>query len=94
MWHLSAPVQTFFIAQCSLVLPPALAGGATPAFKPPKDRWLQAGFLLVALISGKTAPRGVGKGLRIEWPTPEQLRYPFVSEPLMSRQSDQPEGVQ
>jgi hypothetical protein len=94
MQHLSALLQTFFLAQCSLVLPSALAGTATPAFEPPKVRWLQTGFLLVAPMFGKTVPRGVGKGLRIEWPTSEQLRDPFDSDPLMSRQSEQPEGMQ
>ncbi len=43
---------------------------------------------LVDLIFGETVARAVGKGLLIEWPTPEELRYPFVSDPLMSRLSD------
>jgi hypothetical protein len=94
MRHLSALVQTFLLAQCFLALQPALAGAGTPAFELPQDRPLRAGFLLVDLIFGETVARGVGKGLLIEWPTPEERRYPFVSDPLMSRQSDQPEGMQ
>lgn len=85
MRHLSALLPTFLLAHCLLALQPLLVEAGTPAFELPEDRPLRAGFLLVDLIFGETVTRGVGKGLLIEWPTPEELRYPFISDPLMSR---------
>lgn len=42
---------------------------------------------LVDLIFGEKVAKGVGSGLLIDWPAPPELRYPFVSDPRMTRQS-------
>ena len=41
---------------------------------------------LVDLIFGELVAQGVGAGLLIDWPTPPDLRYPFVSDPRVTRQ--------
>lgn len=44
---------------------------------------------LVDLLFGEEVAKGVGSGLLIEWPTPPELRFPFVSDPRMTRKSQQ-----
>lgn len=42
---------------------------------------------LVDLLFGKQVAQGIGAGLLIEWPPPPENRYPFVSDPRMTRDS-------
>lgn len=42
---------------------------------------------LVDLIFGEEVAKGIGSGLLIEWPPPADQRFPFVSDPQMTRQS-------
>lgn len=52
------------------------------------SRSYDVAMYLVDLLYGEETARRVGSGLLIEWPAPRELRYPFVSDPRMTRQSD------
>ena len=42
---------------------------------------------LVDLLFGEQVAKGIGGGLLIDWPPPPDSRYPFVSDPRMTRGS-------
>ena len=44
---------------------------------------------LVDLLFGEVVAKGVGSGLLIEWPPPPELRFPFVSDPRLTRRAHQ-----
>jgi len=44
---------------------------------------------LVDLLFGEPVARGIGGGLLIEWPPSPENRYPFVSDPRMTRGSQE-----
>lgn len=52
------------------------------------SRSYDAAMYLVDLLFGETTARGVGDGLLIDWPPPLDGRYPFVSDPRMTRRAD------
>ena len=44
---------------------------------------------LVDLLFGEPVAKGIGGGLLIEWPPSPESRFPFVSDPRMTRGSQE-----